>query len=146
MPILRLCFARWVTDIAAGKRTIALVSPLSATYALGDEVQLLATAPPDEETGKGVGGWQFGVTRRGQKVTITPFVRSASIVSVQLVKLLDAIDADLEGLGADTREEFLARWAAANPDLPADGNPEVSRVEWRYGEDADVVPEWSLAI
>jgi hypothetical protein len=145
MSILRLCFARWVTDIAAGKRTIALVSPLSETYSPGDEVQLLGTAPPDEETGKGVGGWQFGVTTSGQKVTITPFIRSAAIVSVRAVRLLDVIDADLEGLGADTREEFLARWAAANPNLPADGNPEVSRVEWRYTDDT-APPEWSLAI
>jgi hypothetical protein len=145
MPILRLCFARWVTDIAAGKRTIALVSPLNESYAPGDEVQLLGTAPPpDEETGAS-GGWQFGVTIRGQKVVVTPFVRSAAIVSVRVVKLLDVIDADLKGLGADSREEFLARWAAANPDLPADGNPEVTRVEWRYTDDA-APPEWSLAI
>ena len=144
MPILRLCFARWVTDIASGNRTIALVSPLSETYAPGDEVQLLGTRTPDEETGSGVGGWQFGVTARGQKVTITPFVRSAALVSMRTVRLLDTVDADLKGLAADTREKFLARWTAANPDLPADGNPEVTRVEWCYGEDA--VPEWSLAI
>jgi hypothetical protein len=143
MPILRICFARWATDIASSRRTIALVSPLNEAYAPGDEVQLVSTVPPDEETGAS-GGWRFGVAIGGRKVTVTPFVRSAAISSVQTVKILDVVDADLEGLGANSREEFLARWNAVNPNLPADGNPEVSRVEWRFTD--DVVPEWALAI
>jgi hypothetical protein len=143
MPILRICFARWATDIASSRRTIALVSPLNETYAPGDEVQLISTVPPDEETGAS-GGWQFGMMRARDQVTVTPFVRCALIVSVQTVKLLDAVDVDLKGLGANTREEFLARWNAVNPDLPADSNPDVSRVEWCFTD--SVVPEWALAI
>jgi uncharacterized protein YqfB (UPF0267 family) len=121
MPILGLRFARWATDIASGRRTIALVSALRETYTSGDEVHLLSTEP-----------------------TFKAFVRSAVIVSVRAVKLLDVIDADLDGLNARTREEFLTRWDAMNPDLSADGNPEVSRVEWRYGEEA--VTEWAWVL
>ena len=142
MPILRIIFARWATEIGSGRRTVALVSPLSKTYAPDDEVQLLGAAPPDEETG-GSGVWQFEMTRTRGQVTVTRTARLARVVSVRTVRLLDVVDADLAGLGADTRAEFLERWDAANPSLPADGNPEVSRVEWRYD---DLGPEWALAV
>jgi hypothetical protein len=131
MSILRLCFTRWMLDIASGKRTVAHVRPLSGTYAAGDEVQLFGTVPPDEETG---GGWKFGVIS---------FVRCAAVVDVRKLKLLDHADTDLSKLNADTREEYLARWNVTNPDLPADGDPEVSRVEWRYTD--SVLSEWCLA-
>lgn len=58
---------------------------------------------------------------------------SATITSAMRVRLRQLDAADLEKLGGVTADEYLARWDAGNPQCLSVGDPEVWRIEFKYG-------------
>jgi hypothetical protein len=126
MRIHEVQFPRWFDDVMRERRTIFHVPPDAGPYGVGDALRLLAHP-------------NF------------PRCKVGVLTSVRRVSLLAELDADLGGLCAADRAEYLARWDAVNPELPSADDPVVWRIEFRYGawvpDPAGLPdpPEWSLA-
>lgn len=91
--------------------------------------------------------WEVGDVLRLIAHPNFPRCAVAVLTDVRQVRLLAELDADLDKLGKIDREGYLASWDALHPEQSSADDPQVWRIEFRYG-DADSQPdppEWSLA-
>jgi hypothetical protein len=94
--------------------------------------------------------WAIGDDLRLLAAPNFPRCKVGVLTDVRQVRLLAELDADLAKLCVANRAEYLARWDALHPKLPAAADPMVWRIEFRYGvSESDPPesdpPEWSLA-